>query len=103
MKIWSIGPGTIRQLVRNSLVQKGYAATTFDTVPAPLDAAVKFRAAPTAAAADRDLVITMLPSLANVGAAFLSTGGIIKGGRPGDSASRCRLSIPALSSASWRR
>ena len=66
-----------------NLVKKGFQAIAYDTVPAALDAAVRVgaeRAGSAAqAAAAGDLVITMLPSSANVEAAYLGPGGIIEG------------------------
>src|SRR6266699_2170512 len=83
MKIGFIGTGTMGRPMVNNLLEKGFAVSAYDVVPAALDAAVELgaaRAASTAAAAaDCDLVITMLPSSANVEAAYLGTGGIIEG------------------------
>jgi 3-hydroxyisobutyrate dehydrogenase len=63
-----------------NLVRKNFRAIAYDTAPAALDAAVRLgaeragSAAETAAAAD--LVITMLPSSANVETVYLGAGGI---------------------------
>jgi len=66
----------------SNLVKKGFAVTAYDAVPAALEAAVEAGAAraasAAAAAAECDLVITMLPSSANVEAAYLGAGGIIE-------------------------
>jgi len=66
-----------------NLVMKGFQAIAYDTAPSALDAAVRVgaeRAGSAAqAAAAGDLVITMLPSSANVKAAYLGPGGIIEG------------------------
>jgi 3-hydroxyisobutyrate dehydrogenase len=81
MKIGFIGTGTMGQPMLANLVKKGFEVVAFDIVPAALDAAVRLGAAragsPGAAAAAGDLTITMLPSSANVEAAYLGAGGII--------------------------
>ena len=82
MKIGFIGTGTMGQPMLANLVKKGFGAVAFDIVPAALDAAVKLGAARAGsageAAASGDLVITMLPSSANVEAVYLGAGGIIE-------------------------
>ena len=106
MKIGFIGTGTMGQPMLANLVKKGFQVVAYDVVPAALDAAVALGAARAArsreAAADGDLVITMLPSSGNVEAAYLGAGGIIESAAPGGSASTCRRSIPAPRSASRR-
>src|SRR5205823_13502541 len=80
MKIGFVGTGTMGRPMLGNLVKKGFAVSAYDVVPAALDAAVELgaaRAGSPAAAADCDLVITMLPSSANVEAAYLGAGGII--------------------------
>src|SRR5262249_11765531 len=83
MKIGFIGTGTMGQPMLANLVKKGFQATAYDAVPAALDAAVRLgaeRAGSAAEAAEAsDLVITMLPSSANVEAAYLGPGGVIQG------------------------
>src|ERR1700746_3669740 len=83
MKIGFIGTGTMGQPMLANLVKKGFAVVAYDTIPAALDAALRLggaRAGPArAAAAAGDVVITMLPSSANVEAAYLGAGGIIEG------------------------
>jgi 3-hydroxyisobutyrate dehydrogenase len=80
MKIGFIGTGTMGQPMLANLVQKGFEVVAFDIVAAALEAAVKLDAQRSAsvgeAAANCDLVITMLPSSANVEAAYLGPGGI---------------------------
>jgi 3-hydroxyisobutyrate dehydrogenase len=82
MKIGFIGTGTMGQPMLANLVKKGFDVTAFDIVPAALDAATRLGAARAAsireAAADCDLVITILPSSGNVEAAYLGAGGIIE-------------------------
>src|SRR5271154_4048080 len=81
MKIGFIGTGTMGQPMLANLVKKGFEVVAFDVVPGALDAAVRLGAARAGAtgeaAANCDLVITMLPSSANVEAAYLGEGGII--------------------------
>jgi 3-hydroxyisobutyrate dehydrogenase len=87
MKVAFIGTGTMGQPMLANLVRKGFQATAYDTAPGALDAAVRIgaeRASSAAqAAAAGELVITMLPSSANVEAAYLGAGGIIEGVKPG--------------------
>ena len=81
MKIGFIGTGTMGQPMLANLVKKGFAVVAYDVVPAALDAAARLGAARAGsireAAAASDLVITMLPSSANVEAAYLGADGII--------------------------
>src|SRR5439155_26508213 len=83
MKIGFIGTGTMGQPMLANLIKKGFQAIVYDTAPAALDAAVRLGAeragSAAAAAAAGDLVITMLPSSANVEAAYLGATGIIEG------------------------
>jgi len=82
MKVGFIGTGTMGQPMLANLVKNGFAVTAFDIVPAALDAAVKLGAGRAGsvgeAAANCDLVITMLPSSANVEAVYLGSGGIVE-------------------------
>jgi len=91
MKIGFIGTGTMGQPMLANLVKKGFDVLAFDVVPAALDAAVRLGAARAGSvgetAANGDLVITMLPSSANVEAVYLGSGGII------ENAARERLCI----------
>jgi 3-hydroxyisobutyrate dehydrogenase len=81
MKIGFIGTGTMGQPMLANLVKKGFAVVAYDVVPVALEAAARLGAAPAGsireAAAASDLVITMLPSSANVEAAYLGADGII--------------------------
>jgi 3-hydroxyisobutyrate dehydrogenase len=87
MKVGFIGTGAMGQPMLANLVKKGFQVVAHDVVPAALDAAAKLGAARAGSiretAAERDLVITMLPSSANVEAAYLGAGGIIEGAEPG--------------------
>jgi 3-hydroxyisobutyrate dehydrogenase len=82
MKIGFIGTGTMGQPMLGNLVGKGFQVLAYDVVPAALDAAARLGAARAtsagAAAADCDLVVTMLPSSANVEAVYLGPGGILE-------------------------
>ena len=87
MKVGFIGTGTMGQPMLANLVKKGFQVVAYDVVPAALDAAAKLGAARAGSigetAAESDLVITMLPSSANVEAAYLGAGGIIESAEPG--------------------
>ena len=91
MKIGFIGTGTMGQPMLANLVKKGFDVLAFDVVPAALDAAVRLGAARAGSvgetAANGHLVITMLPSSANVEAVYLGSGGII------ENAARGRLCV----------
>jgi 3-hydroxyisobutyrate dehydrogenase len=81
MKVGFIGTGTMGQPMLANLVKKGFEVVAFDVVPVALDAAARLGAARAGsireAAAECDLVITMLPSSANVEAVYLSADGLI--------------------------
>jgi 3-hydroxyisobutyrate dehydrogenase len=70
-----------------NLVRKEFEVIAFDVVPAALEAAVTLGAVRAGsageAAASCDLVVTMLPSSANVEAVYLGAGGIIEGAKAG--------------------
>jgi 3-hydroxyisobutyrate dehydrogenase len=87
MKIGFIGTGTMWQPMLANLVKKGFQVVAYDVVAAALDAAARLGAGRAGsirdAAAEADLVITMLPSSANVEAAYLGAGGVIEGAEPG--------------------
>jgi 3-hydroxyisobutyrate dehydrogenase len=82
MKIGFIGTGTMGQPMLANLIKKGFQAIAYDVVPATLDAAVRLGAGRAGSAAEAaavvDLVITMLPSSANVEAVYLGAGGILE-------------------------
>ena len=87
MKIGFIGTGTMGLPMAANLVAKGFSVTAYDVVPAALEAAAARGAvragSPKEAAAAAELVITMLPSSANVEAVYLGAGGIIEGAAAG--------------------
>ena len=81
MRIGFIGTGTMGQPMLANLGKKEFDVVAFDIVPAALDTAVRLGAARVGsvgeAAANCDLVITMLPSSANVEAVYLGSEGIV--------------------------
>jgi 3-hydroxyisobutyrate dehydrogenase len=91
MKIGFIGTGTMGQPMLANLIKKGFAVIAFDVVSAALEAAVRLGAVRAGsageAAANCELVISMLPSSANVEAVYLGSGGIV------ESAARGRLCV----------
>src|SRR3954466_484034 len=80
MKIGFIGTGTMGQPMLANLVKKGFAVLAFDVVPAALDAAASLGAERAGSVGETarncEIVITMLPSSANVEAVYLGSGGI---------------------------
>jgi 3-hydroxyisobutyrate dehydrogenase len=82
MKVGFIGTGTMGQPMLANLFRKGFRAIAYDTAPAALDAAVRLGAERAGSAAEAaaagDLVITMLPSSANVESVYLGAGGILE-------------------------
>ena len=87
MRIGFIGTGTMGRPMLANLINKGFQVVAYDIVPAALDAAGRLGAARAGsvreAAADCDLVITMLPSSANVDAVYLGSGGIAESAAAG--------------------
>jgi 3-hydroxyisobutyrate dehydrogenase len=69
-------------MLRN-LVTKGFPVVAYDVQPAALEAAVRLGARPAASAAaaagESDLVVTMLPSVSHVDAAYLGPRGVLDG------------------------
>jgi 3-hydroxyisobutyrate dehydrogenase len=87
MRIGFIGTGTMGLPMLSNLLKKSFAVVAYDIVPAALDAAVgkgaSRAASPAQAAAESDLVITMLPSSPHVEAAYLGAKGVIEGAAKG--------------------
>ncbi len=87
MKIGFIGTGTMGQPMLANLLRKGFEVVAFDIVPAALEAAIAHGAERAGsvgeAAANCDLVVTMLPSSANVEAVYLGPGGIVESATQG--------------------
>ena len=82
MKIGFIGTGTMGRPMLANLVKKGFEVLAYDVVPAALDGAVKAGAKAAGSAADAvrgvDLIVTMLPSSANVESVYLGKGGMLE-------------------------
>ncbi len=82
MKIGFIGIGAMGLPMLHNLLKKGFAVVAYDAVPAALENAVKLGAGRAGSAAEAattsDLVITMLPSSANVEAVYLGAGGLVE-------------------------
>jgi 3-hydroxyisobutyrate dehydrogenase len=78
-----IGTGTMGQPMVKNLLAKGFRVIAYDMARPALDAAVALGAKAAASAADAarqgDLIVTMLPSSANVEAAYLRPGGVLEG------------------------
>ena len=87
MKIGFVGTGAMGLPMLHNLIRKGFAAVAYDVAPAALDAAVKLGAAAVGSAAEAarasDLLITILPSAANVEACYLGKAGVMEGARRG--------------------
>src|SRR5579871_4193766 len=81
-----IGTGTMGLPMLRNLIAKGFAATAFDTHAPSLDAAVKAGAtratSPAAVARASRLLVTMLPSAANVEAVYLGSDGVLAAATP---------------------
>ncbi|MBV8170113.1 MAG: 3-hydroxyisobutyrate dehydrogenase [Alphaproteobacteria bacterium] len=82
-KVGFIGTGNMGLPMMRNVVAKGFAVTAYDTHGPALDAAVKAGAArgasPAQIARDCEIVITILPSAANVEACYLGPDGILEG------------------------
>jgi 3-hydroxyisobutyrate dehydrogenase len=78
-----IGTGTMGQPMVKNLLAKGFRVIAYDAARPALDAAVALGAKAAGSAADAarqgDLIVTMLPSSANVEAAYLRPGGVLEG------------------------
>ena len=82
MKIGFIGTGTMGRPMLANLIRKGFEVLAYDVVPAALDGAVKAGAKAASSTADAvrgvDLMVTMLPSSANVESVYLGKGGLLE-------------------------
>jgi len=78
-----IGTGTMGRPMLTNLVKKSFAVVAYDIVPAALQGAVAAGATAAGSAADAakrgDLIVTMLPSSAQVEEAYLGKGGVLEG------------------------
>jgi 3-hydroxyisobutyrate dehydrogenase len=87
MKIAFIGLGNMGGPMARNLVKAGHALTVFDVVKANVDALAALGAVPAAsakdAAAQGELVITMLPSSPHVKSVYLGDEGVLAGATAG--------------------
>jgi 3-hydroxyisobutyrate dehydrogenase len=87
MKIGFIGIGAMGRPMAVNLLRKGFGVVAFDLVAAALEAAVRAGAEPAGSAAEAakraDVVVTMLPSSAQVEEAYLGPGGVLEGAPAG--------------------
>jgi 3-hydroxyisobutyrate dehydrogenase len=87
MKVGFIGVGAMGRPMAANLIKKGFTVTAYDASAEALAAIVKLGAAKAGSSADAacvsDVVITILPSSANVVAAYLGEGGVLEGAAAG--------------------
>ena len=87
MKIGFVGLGNMGAPMARNLLKAGHAVTAYDVVRANLDKLVAAGAAAAAsarlAAAQAEMVITMLPSSPHVRAVYLGEDGVLAGAPPG--------------------
>ena len=87
MKVGFIGVGAMGRPMAANLIKKGFTVTAYDASAEALSAIVNLGAAKARSSADAarvsDVVITILPSSANVVAAYLGEGGVLEGAAAG--------------------
>jgi 3-hydroxyisobutyrate dehydrogenase len=87
MNVGFIGVGAMGRPLAANLIKQGFAVTAYDASAAALAAIVNLGAAKAGSSADAarasDVVITILPSSANVVAAYLGAGGVLEGAAAG--------------------
>src|SRR5215510_1249843 len=87
MHVGFIGVGAMGRPMATNLIKKGFTVTAYDASAEALAAIVKLGAAKAGSSADAarmsDIVITILPSSANVVAAYLGEGGVLEGAAAG--------------------
>jgi 3-hydroxyisobutyrate dehydrogenase len=87
MNVGFIGVGAMGRPMAANLIKKGFTVTAYDASAEALAAIVKLGAAKAGSSADAacvsDVVITILPSSANVVAAYLGEGGVLEGAAAG--------------------
>jgi 3-hydroxyisobutyrate dehydrogenase len=87
MKVGFIGVGAMGRPMAANLIKKGFTVTAYDASAEALSAIVNLGAAKAGSSADAarvsDVVITILPSSANVVAAYLGEGGVLEGAAAG--------------------
>jgi 3-hydroxyisobutyrate dehydrogenase len=83
MNVGFIGTGTMGRPMVANLVKKGFAVNAYDVVPAALAGAVELGASAARSCAEvarrSDLVVTMVPSSAQVETAYLGRDGVLEG------------------------
>ena len=87
MHVGFIGVGAMGRPMAANLIKKGFTVTAYDASAEALAAIVNLGAAQAGSSADAarasDVVITILPSSANVVAAYLGEGGVLEGAAAG--------------------
>jgi 3-hydroxyisobutyrate dehydrogenase len=87
MNVGFIGVGAMGRPMAANLIKKGFTVTAYDASAEALSAIVNLGAAKAGSSADAarvsDVVITILPSSANVVAAYLGEGGVLEGAAAG--------------------
>jgi 3-hydroxyisobutyrate dehydrogenase len=87
MNVGFIGVGAMGRPMAANLIKKGFTVTAYDASAEALAAIVNLGAAKAGSSADAarasDVVITILPSSANVVAAYLGEGGVLEGAAAG--------------------
>jgi 3-hydroxyisobutyrate dehydrogenase len=87
MNVGFIGVGAMGRPMAANLIKKGFTVTAYDASAEALAAIVTLGAAKAGSSADAarvsDVVITILPSSANVVAAYLGEGGVLEGAAAG--------------------
>jgi len=87
MHVGFIGVGAMGRPMAANLINKGFTVTAYDASAEALAAIVTLGAAQAGSSADAarvsDIVITILPSSANVVAAYLGEGGVLEGAAAG--------------------
>jgi 3-hydroxyisobutyrate dehydrogenase len=87
MNVGFIGVGAMGRPMAANLIKKGFTVTAYDASAEALAALVKLGAAKAGSSAGAarasDVVITILPSSANVVAAYLGEGGVLEGAAAG--------------------
>ena len=87
MNVGFIGVGAMGRPMAANLIKKGFTVTAYDASAQALSAIVNLGAAKAGSSADAarvsDVVITILPSSANVVAAYLGEGGVLEGAAAG--------------------
>src|SRR5262245_60769267 len=82
-----VGLGIMGRPMSRNLLKAGYSLVVYDVFPAPVAELAQAGATPAAssaeAAAQAEIIMTMLPDGPEVGTAVLASGGVLEGARPG--------------------